>query len=146
MSDFCPRIQAEWLFRGRSVSLHSWSCRGPHGTAGEEKRQRHFEIAVVLDGGFRYRGPRGIAIGDANTAICFDAEEAYQTRHRDARGDAGLALVLEPDALRELVGADDRVGFRDLCIPVSPRAHLLTSLLRSRLVRRGGTAEEAVIE
>src|SRR5882724_1755461 len=50
MSDFCPRIQAVWLFRGRSVSLHSWSCRGPHGTAGEEKRQRHFEIAVEDDG------------------------------------------------------------------------------------------------
>ncbi|MBI3450679.1 MAG: helix-turn-helix transcriptional regulator [Acidobacteria bacterium] len=146
MSEFCPRIHAEWLFRGRSVSLHSWSCRGPHGTAGEEKRQRHFEIAVVLEGGFHYRGPRGSAVGDANTAICFDAEESYETRHRDARGDAGLALVLEPPALRELFGDGDRVGFRDLCLPVLPRAHLFISLLRNRLACSGGTPEEIVIE
>jgi AraC family transcriptional regulator len=133
-----PRIETCWLFRAASVSLHSWTCRGSSRNAASEQCQSHSEIAVVLEGVFEYRGARGTALVDPNTAICVNAGEPYQTRHPLGAGDSGICLVPSPETLEELLRADRGDGrcgpaFRSITARLSARSHFLLAVLRNRL-------------
>jgi AraC family transcriptional regulator len=136
-------VKTEWLFRSPTTSLHSWRCRGENRQPGAETCQEHFEIAVVLEGLFVFDGPRGSAVADPNTAACFNVEEPYRTRHPAAGGDAGLSVVVEPEALAELVATHSLpdyevhgARFPPLAVALGARTHLLLSILRQRLLGR----------
>jgi len=113
----------------------------------------HFEFAVPLEGYFHYRGPRGRATADPNTAICFDDQEPYSTTRLAGIGDAGLSLVadartvagfLDESDSRHLDGAG--VSFPSVSVRLSPGSHLLFALLRRRLGGPDRDADPLVLE
>jgi AraC-like DNA-binding protein len=145
-------VKTRWLFQSPSVSLHSWICPQANQAAGEEGCQEHFEIAILLHGVFRYIGPRGHAICDANSALCFNAFEPYQTSHPAGAGDAGLSLVVAPAALADLLQRyapreleRHRARFPRLAVALSSKAQLLLALLRKRLLA-AGEVDDFVVE
>jgi AraC-like DNA-binding protein len=128
-------VAAEWLHRGSFLSLHSWCCRRTNRAPRGEDFQSHSEVAVVLRGAFRYRGPRGETTADLNTAVTIASDEGYESTHPLGCGDAGLSLVLEEPCLAELAERGTRRF--PLALHLTARAHYLLALLDRRL-RRGG--------
>lgn len=124
-----------------SVSVRDVACDGRCRELSPEEHAATTHLVFPYRGVFVRRLGREEAVAEANQVMFFNAGDGYHVAHPIAGGDDSLDLVIDDELLRELTPASLRqdrpaMAFREQCLPLEPRAQLLTARLRHRL-RRG---------
>ncbi|HEX5042039.1 MAG TPA: AraC family transcriptional regulator [Candidatus Polarisedimenticolaceae bacterium] len=125
-------IQAETLFRGRSVTLRQVVCRHGRGGPGEEEWSDEPGIGFPCAGVFRRHLRRQEVLADAGTAVFFRRDEPYRISHPVEGGDATTVLGFSRRAVEEAG------GFPAESLPVSSPTFALVQRLRRLAQDRAG--------
>jgi AraC-like DNA-binding protein len=123
-------IEAETLFRGRSVTLRHVVCRHGRGGPGEEEWSEEPGIGFPCAGVFRRHVRRQEVLADAGTAVFFHGDEPYRISHPVDGGDATTVLGFSRRAMEEAG------GFPAQAFAVSSPTFALVQRLR-RLAKEG---------
>ena len=137
-SGLVPGISIRWLFGSPTVRIQRWACEVSTRHVTSDRSQPWHVVGFVHSGAYEMRDRRGTSLHDPTRVSFFNAGATYQTSHPAGLGDRGSSLLIEPQALREMIALYDpsveehpEVPFHFAQAPISGAA-----LLRYRILLR----------
>jgi len=135
-------------YGSKVASMGTYTCCGGSHAAGPEQLSQHMAISVTRRGTYGLHRDGNFALADHTCAVLFNLGDVYRTSHPDGCGDSGFYLSFRREAVVDVLSRHDaRVQdhpeqpFRELAVPMSPRALLQAAALFRDLRGSEGRAE-----
>jgi AraC-like DNA-binding protein len=116
------------------VSFGTYTCCGGSVPAGPEQLAQRMVVSVTRRGTYGLQRGDDFEIVDHARAVLFNAGDVFRTSHPDRCDDSGFYLSFHANVVVDILGRHDaRVAehperpFRELTVPMSPRATLLAA-------------------
>ena len=96
-------LQAQQLYRSRTVSIHDVRCRPECRHRGEEEYSSGHHVVFPRSGVFLKQVAGSEFIADPNHVLFFNKAEPYRVAHPVGGGDDCTVFVFRPDLLQEVI-------------------------------------------
>ncbi len=130
--------------------MGSYTCGGGALAAGPEQSSQHTVVSITRRGTYGLHRDGEFALADHTSAVLFNHGDVYRTSHPDGCGDSAFYVSFRRDVVVDVLARHDaRVAdhperpFRQLSVPMSPRATLLAAGLFRDLRNFQGRADAA---
>jgi AraC-like DNA-binding protein len=114
------------LFRGGSLSVVDWHCPGAAPGTGAEESAPAWQVSIGRVGSHAIRTSEGETVAECTRLLCLNAGEVFRPVRRATGLERRTRIVLDADAMRDLLGNPDARAprFRARSVPLGARAAL----------------------